>query len=199
MFKTASGISIPFPDIIKEEFEINDKYLDMNLSIEKFQPFLLDFLNDLIEPLFLIIEIPVNKQKEEELSRIGETGFHYEVFYKDGCNKENITSIIHKYGAILINDGSSRFGIASHKTRDELFIHDYKIIQIFSENIQQYQKLMQKYNIHETQNLITAWNTISRNAPGERRTIKVDGKNIYDVVEELKKDGLYSAEIKNEK
>jgi hypothetical protein len=89
----------------------------------------------------------------------------------------------------------SRFGIASHETSDELFVEKYKIIDIYSKNIKNYLSLMKKYSTDETKILITAWHTFSNENPCKCTKVIIDNKDIYDVVEELKKIGMYSAKV----
>lgn len=155
----------------------------------------MDFIAELAEPLFFIIHISLSKHEEEKLRKSDMDPYHEEVFYLDGCDKEQIYDIFNKYGEILLNDGFSQFGVASHSTKDELFVQKYKIPYIYSKNIDKYIYLMNKYNIGKTQNLVTVRNTFSCENYGECRTVTINQKNIDDVVEDLKEIGLYSAKI----
>jgi len=193
MLNFATGITLPYPDKIKEGFERQGNHITCNISFEKLEPLTREFLLMLQEPLFLILHIPLSQQEESEIPSDEYGTRHDKVMYLDGCTKEQISGILNKYGEILFNDGMSQFGIASHKTRDELFIMKYKIVCLFSEDINQYLPLLDKYGIYETESLTTAWNTFSRKKPGECRSVEINNKTIYNVVEELTEFGLYTS------
>jgi hypothetical protein len=154
MFHTASGVKIPFPERIEEKYTLSENWIKFNISFEKLEPFVEDFLISLYEPLFLIIHLPLNAKEEETLRRKADS-FHSEVLYLDGQTKKQIGGILDQFGELLLNDGMSQFGIASHKTGDELFIQKYKITNIYSKEIKQYIYLMDKYGISKTYNLLT--------------------------------------------
>ncbi|MCL2857467.1 MAG: hypothetical protein FWE19_07115 [Oscillospiraceae bacterium] len=64
MFRIASGVTIPFPERIKEEFQVLEKSITLNLSFEKIQSFVNQFINQLLEPLFFVFELPLSEQEE---------------------------------------------------------------------------------------------------------------------------------------
>ena len=145
--------------------------------------------------MFLFIYKPLTKEEEKELCDEDSNTFHAEVLYLDGQTRSQIYEIIEQFGEVLLNDGMSQFGIASHKTGDEIFIQRYKIAGIYSKEIQRYICLMDKYGISKTDHLITAWDTFSQEYPGECFKVVIDNKDIYDVVELLKNKGMYRAKI----
>jgi hypothetical protein len=194
MFHTASGVKIPFPERIEEKYTLSENWIKFNISFEKLEPFVEDFLISLYEPLFLIIHLPLNAKEEETLRRKADS-FHSEVLYLDGQTKKQIGGILDQFGELLLNDGMSQFGIASHKTGDELFIQKYKITNIYSKEIKQYIYLMDKYGISKTDHLLTAWDTFSQEHPGECSKVTIHKKDMYDVVELLKEQGMYRAKI----
>ena len=108
---------------------------------------------------------------------------------------EKIKAILDKYGELLLNDGGAQFAIASHSIKDEIYIQKYKIVSIFSETPEIYVEFLNRYGVTQTDNLITAWNTFTRETPGEVRRIEVNGMNFYDVYDELVKSGMYVAKI----
>lgn len=195
MITSASGVHIPFPDKVEEKYISSENSIRLNISFEKIEPLINDFLLGLSEPLFLVIELPLKEKEEIKLKESNDYGFHSEILYLDGQTKKQMYEILNLYGEILFNDGMSRFGIASHKTSDELFVEKYKIIDIYSKNIKNHLSLMKKYSIDETKVLITAWDTFSNENPGKCTKVIIDNKDIYDVVEELKKIGMYSAKV----
>lgn len=195
MFNTADGVSIPFPEKIKEEFEAFEHCVRFNLSFEKIRPMLNEFLDGLQEPLFVVLQLPLTQQEETEL-RKGESGpLHQKVCYLDGQSKAQVRAILEQYGDLLLNDGISQFAVASHATREEMFIQKYKLIDIYCDNPAIYFGFLIKYGLKQTDKLITAWDTFSYETPGEVCRIEMDRINAFDVYEELVKMGMYEAKI----
>jgi len=195
LLQFASGVTIPFPENIKEEFQVFEKSIIFNLSLKKIKLVIDDFLNQLSEPLFFVLEIPLSQQEETEIRKDNNNPFHKKVCYLDGQSKEQISAILQKYGDLLFNDGMSQFAIASHMTNDEIYIQKYKVITIYCNEPIKYVNLLKKHGLIQTDNLLTAWNTFSDETPGHVQTIELDGINVYDVYDELVKSGMYVAKI----
>jgi hypothetical protein len=198
MIRTAAGVQIPFPERIHEKYIIKKDFIRFNISFEKLEPLFRDFLDGLTEPIFLIIQIPLNQKEEVIIQKPEESNNHSEVLYLDRQTKKQITGILDAYGQILFNDGMSRFGVASHATGDEIFIQKYKIVDIYSKTIDRYAFLLKKYHIEKTLNLITPWDTFSRGHPGQCSKITVNNIDVYDVAEKLKEQGMYRAKIEED-
>jgi len=185
MFKTALGVTIPFPERIKEEFQVFDNHILLNLSFEKIELMVDDFLARLSEPLFFVFEIPLTQQEEAKIRKSDACPFHKKVCYLDGQSKMQIKEILQQYGSLLLNDGMSQFAIASHITNDEIFIQKYKIISIFCKETEKYIDFLIQYSLAQTDNIITVWDTFSRETPGETRKIELNNMDIYDVYDKL--------------
>ncbi len=195
MFQTAPGVEIPFPEKIAEEYVVKQNCIILNISFEKLKPLFEDFLTSLQEPLFLFIHNPLNGDEEKKLLEKDASQFHAEVLYLDGQTKEQISEIMDQFGEILFQDGMSQFGVASHRSGDEIFIQKYKIVAIFSKDIAKYIPLMNQYGISETDHLITAWDTFSQEHPGSCSRVHIKDKDIRDVIKSLKEKGMYRAKI----
>lgn len=194
-FKFAESVKVPFPKKIYEGFERKGDSLLCSISFEKLEPILMDFIEKLSEPLFMVVQLPLCIQEEEKLQEKGKKKTHDEVLYLDGCSKEDIYKIWKQHGEILLKDGISQFAVASHKTGDEMFVQKYKVVSIFCNEKAKYIDLLRQYGIEETKTLLTVWKTISRQHPGMCRRIEIDDKDIYEVVEALKQKGMYRAKI----
>lgn len=195
MFRTAAGVKIPFPDKVKEEFQVFEHSIRLNLSFEKLEPMLYDFINLADEPLFVVLQLPLSLDEEEPLRKDENDSYHQKVCYLDGQSKAQVMDILSKYSNIILNDGLSQFAIASHVTKDDFFIQKYKLIDIFSKNTEKFFELMEKYHISETTELATVWNTFSYETPGEAWRFNDAGRDIFDVYHELVKLGMYDAKI----
>lgn len=197
-FLLAKGITVPDITGIHECYEMTQRneafVFTVNISVPHIEPLLMNFCFELAEPCFFILEIPTNVQDEEQL-RLQETDpYHCDVYYCDGLSKQDLYAIIKKYGELFIQDGMVCFGIASHTTREELFVGKYKIIQIFTGSEARCKKLLHEMRIPLEENIKTVWENFSQENPGTTSTITMNGKNIYDALEELKKQGFYFAE-----
>lgn len=194
MFQTAPGVTIPFPDKIQEQFQVYEgKSIYANISFEKLRPILSEFYHSLPEPLFFVLQLPLSIHEERKLK--DSNTFHQEVCYLDGQTKSQIDDIIEKYGQILLEDGMSQFAVASHVNNEEIFIQKYKLTAFYSSSPRRFIPFLQRYGLTETDNLITVWNTFSQETPGECRRVSINGFDVYDVAEQLKKQGLYRAKI----
>ena len=194
MFQTAPGVTIPFPDKIQEQFQVYEgKSIYANISFEKIKPRLTEFYHSLPEPLFFVLQLPLLMHEERKMG--DSNTFHQEVCYLDGQTKSQIDDIIEKYGQILLEDGMSQFAVASHVNNEEIFIQKYKLTAFYSSSPRRFIPFLQRYGLTETDNLITVWNTFSQETPGECRRVSINGFDVYDVAEQLKKQGLYRAKI----
>lgn len=194
MFQTAPGVTIPFPDKIQEQFQVYEgKSIYANISFEKLKPILTEFYHNLPEPLFFVLQLPLFIHEERKLK--DSNTFHQEVCYLDGQTKSQIDDIIEKYGQILLEDGMSQFAVASHVNNEEIFIQKYKLTAFYSSSPRRFIPFLQRYGLTETDNLITVWNTFSQETPGECRRVSINGFDVYDVAEQLKKQGMYRAKI----
>ena len=89
MFQTASGVTIPFPEKIKEEYQVYENKIQFHLRFEKLGAMLEDFIARQQEPLFFVLQIPLKRDEELALCPDGvfpEQGWtaHDRVCYLDG-------------------------------------------------------------------------------------------------------------------
>lgn len=194
MFQTAPGVTIPFPDKILEEYQIfNGESICANVSYEKLSDLVTDFYRTLPEPLFFVMQLPLSIDEENKIGF--EKIYHQEVLYLDGQTQSQIDTIMSTCGQLLLSDGMSQFAIASHRSHEEIFIQKYKVVSIYSRMPEKYVSLLTQYGLHQTDNLITAWNTFTQDYPGECRRIRMEDLDAYDVADILKKQGMYRAKI----
>ena len=200
MFQTASGVTIPFPDRIKEEYQVHEKSIRFHLSFEKLGAMLEDFIARQEEPLFFVLQIPL--KRDEELALCPDGTFptegwivHDRVCYLDGQSKEQIRAILRQYGELLLNDGASQFAVASHVTWDEMFVMKYKLVDLYCRQPQKYFDLMELYGVARTDKLLTVWDTFSNETPGQSRRVRMDGLDCYEVHAALVKEGMYEAKV----
>lgn len=179
MFETASGVTVPHPERLREEYELAGDTLTLNLSFEKLPAFVQAFYELLPEPLFLA----VHPDAEDESL----------VYYLDGMTKEQLTTILGGYGELLFQDGLSSFAIASHETEEELFVQKYKVLSLYSPQMPRLLPLLQQFGVTPTEHLVTAWDTFSEDEPGSASRLQVAGETVEDMIRALQKIGMYRA------
>ena len=176
MFQTAAGVTVPFPDKLSEQYQLDGDTILCNLSFEKLSDFIHSFYASLTEPLFLAI----HPDAENE-----------EVWYLDGMTKKQLTMILDGYGELLLQDGLSAFAIGSLATNEELFVQKYKVLSIYSPQISRMEKLLARFEVPRTDAIVTAWDTFSEAHPGMAQRLEIAGMTVPDMINDLQKIGMY--------
>jgi len=207
-FQLAQGVSVSNLEGIHECYEVIERphpsdgqpfySFAINISIEKLSPLLIDFCKGLEEPGFFLCEIPTSQQEELELRQSEQDPFHKNVYYRDGCSRHELLRLLEAYGEWFIQDGMSCFGFASHNSKDEIFVGKYKITNIFTRNAERYKALLAQFGIPQEAQIKTVWKNFCHEAPGECSLFALKGRTVYDIVEEMQKNGLYLAEQREE-
>lgn len=177
MFETAAGVSVPFPEKLREQYEVSGDTLTLNLSHEKLAAFVEGFYAMLPAPLFLAVHPDAEDEKT--------------VYYLDGMTKKQLALILDGYGELLYQDGLSSFALASHETEEEIFVQKYKVISIYSPNISRFFPLLAQFDVERTEHLLTAWDTFTEQTPGMAQRLEIAGQTIEDMITELEKIGMY--------
>lgn len=202
-FNLVKGVSCPNLDGIFESYDIvnREKFYSftVNVSAENMENLIFSIIQKIRTPGFFILEIGTNQTIEKELRKNDTDPFHVDVYYLDGGANEDFKNLFCKYKEILINDGFARFGFGSHTGYDELFIQDYKVFNIYTDEPNKYIRLFDEFNLRKVEHVKTVWENFSQSTPGGLLSIMVEQKSIYDVVEDLEKIGLYFAERRESK
>lgn len=203
MFKLVKGVHVPNLQGIHEGYKMESKedytFFSVNVSEENIENLFKKLCSCVRTPAFLVIEVPTNGKVEEKIRKNDTDPFHNDVYYLDGGSYIDLLNVFDKYKELLINDGFINFGFGSHKGYDEVFIVDYKIFHIYTDEPEKYLKVLNELGIKADENYKTVWENFSHQSPGGVLSIEVDGLTIYDMVEELKKSGLYLSERRENK
>ena len=71
MFQTASGVTIPFPEKIREQFQVFEgRAIRANISFGKLKFLLTEFYHSLPEPLFFVLQLPSPSKRNGSLGMI---------------------------------------------------------------------------------------------------------------------------------
>lgn len=176
MFQTAAGVTIPFPDKLCEQYQLDGTTAICNVSFEKLPDLIRTFYAGLAEPLFLAIH-PDAEQDE--------------VWYLDNMTKKQLTTILDGYGELLLQDGLSSFAIGSLATEEELFVQKYKVLSLYSPDPSRLETLLERFEIPRTDTILTAWDTFSEQHPGMAQRLEIAGMTVPDMIADLQKIGMY--------
>lgn len=199
MFSFIKGCSIKNPESITEGYKkYNENSLAANVSAENIKDVFGHFIVMHEEPMFFILELPVESDKEKTVSAGVVEEFHKDVYYIDGCSAEECIYLLETYGELLINDGLCSFGFGCHNNGDEIMLGKYNFISIYSKNLAAFEGFFEAHKIENNDNLVLAGSVISRDNPGTSETLTVDGLRIYDLPERLKDWNIYLAETRAE-
>lgn len=209
MFQLIKGANIPDTAGLKEEYQINDNVLYANVSAENIQKVFEKFLGKMQEdePLFLFIETPCSENDEQKLNNSPQgkehsiEKFHRDVFYLDGYCREQMLMILQSgAGDLLINDGLVCFGFGSMASHIELGKYKYNVLTGYlnGNDADWLTAIFDDLGITCVSEIITAWQLISKDNPGESRRYEYKGKDIFTLIDQLKELGLYKAETRDE-
>ena len=123
---------------------------------------------------------------------------HKDVYYIDGCSREECLALLIRYGDFLVNDGLSKFGFGGHKSHDEIMLDSYNVVTIYSKELSKFNDFFEPHNIQFVEELVTAWKTFFKTSTGISELYESNGKTVYDLLEELAEWGIYLAETRTE-
>lgn len=199
MLNLAKGYKISALEKVNEGYEIaSDVSILANVNVEKILDVFQHFIVMHDELLFFILELPVACDREKTISPGVVNKLHKDVYYIDGCTREECIVLMNRYGELLINDGISKFGFGGHNSQDEIMLDKYNVVTIYSQNLSEYDDFYEPHEIEKVSNLITAWDTFTEEMPGQSERYDCNGKSVYELPEELKDWGIYLAETRSE-
>lgn len=200
MFKFAKGYTLKDMSGLEEGYAEYEEYstIEANVSVEKIKDVLQHFIALHEEKLFLILSLPVTRERENPSPEGTVTATHSDVYYLDGCSQAECLYLLEEYGELLINDGMSHFGFGGHESGDEIIVDKYNIVGVHSKNLSLFDGFFEAHGIEKKEPFITAWELISEKNPGISEKITIDGKTVYDLPDLLKDHGLYYAETRED-
>ena len=194
MLNMIKGCKVNDPSILFEGYEQTELGFMANVNAEKLQPLLERFVLLHNEDCFIIIEIPTNAKDETAVTSGGSQPLHKDVYYLDGLTPDRTIEFLRVFGEWFIHDGLSSFGIGLHSGANEILLDKYNVVTVYTQTPQKYTNYFESHDIQEVFHLKTAWDYFDQDKPGESFLYEYKGKNVYDMVEYLKRYGLYFAE-----
>ena len=199
MLNLVKGHRVSLVENLFESFtKLTEHHLMANVHAEKILEVFQHFIVIHDEPLFFILELPVSIDREKVIAKNIIKESHKDVYYIDGCSREECLALLIRYGDLLINDGLSKFGFGGHKSHDEIMLDSYNVVTIYSKELSKFNDFFEPHNIQFVEELVTAWKTFSKTSPGISEIYESNGKTVYDLPEELAEWGIYLAETRTE-
>ena len=199
MLNLVKGHQVSLVENLFESFtKLTEHHLMANVHAEKILEIFQHFIVIHDEPLFFILELPVSIDREKVIAKNIIKESHKDVYYIDGCSREECLALLIRYGDLLVNDGLSKFGFGGHKSHDEIMLDSYNVVTIYSKELSKFNDFFEAHNIQFVEELVTAWKTFSKTSPGISEIYESNGKTVYDLSEELAEWGIYLAETRTE-
>ena len=199
MLNLVKGHQVSLVENLFEAFtKLTEHHLMANVHAEKILEIFQHFIVIHDEPLFFILELPVSIDREKVIAKNIIKESHKDVYYIDGCSREECLALLIRYGDLLVNDGLSKFGFGGHKSHDEIMLDSYNVVTIYSKELSKFNDFFEPHNIQFVEELVTAWKTFSKTSPGISEIYESNGKTVYDLPEELAEWGIYLAETRTE-
>lgn len=199
MLNLVKGHQVSLVENLFESFtKLTEHHLMANVHAEKILEIFQHFIVIHDEPLFFILELPVSIDREKVIAKNIIKESHKDVYYIDGCSREECLALLIRYGDLLVNDGLSKFGFGGHKSHDEIMLDSYNVVTIYSKELSKFNDFFEAHNIQFVEELVTAWKTFSKTSPGISEIYESNEKTVYDLPEELAEWGIYLAETRTE-
>jgi len=199
MLNLVKGHQVSLVENLFESFtKLTEHHLMANVHAEKILEIFQHFIVIHDEPLFFILELSVSIDREKVIAKNIIKESHKDVYYIDGCSREECLALLIRYGDLLVNDGLSKFGFGGHKSHDEIMLDSYNVVTIYSKELSKFNDFFEAHNIQFVEELVTAWKTFSKTSPGISEIYESNGKTVYDLPEELAEWGIYLAETRTE-
>lgn len=195
--KFPKGVRVPKAETIHECFEVVDqkKYWSFAINVDEtnIMPLVRRFCESLPGTGYFILETPLCHEEEKKLRKTERDPCHRHVYFLPYLDRDGMLGILDRFGGLLVQDGMSTFGFASHDNKDEIFVGKYKLTNIFafSRDLEKYRQMLSDMGIPEEKEIRTAWSTFTKRSPGELERLEVDGMDMYEVAKALEPEGLF--------
>lgn len=193
-FELVQGVSADNFHKVHSAYSVNEKCFSATVSAELMYPLITDLIKQLSEPVFFFIELPCSEEEEKKLRKSKTDPMHYNLYYLDNCTLAVAEAIMKRYGQLLINDGLCRFGFGSHSEQEEIYCLKYQVLSVYGEQ-KKFKKCFEQHKIPYEDDFLTLWDTFTNEAPGVSSHVEINGETVFDIVENLKSEGMYLADV----
>ena len=191
MLEMVKGCRLNYSQLLNEGYiNLADRIL-ANVNAGKILPLFHDFLDIIREDnLFFCLEVP----QDRCLIESSEDDVLYDVYYLDNQRAEKIREILDKYGNLLVQDGFTGFGIGSLDNHQELNKTRFNMVSLmnYGEQPERFIQMFHDSGIEEREGMYLTADIINSENVGTMRRYEENGLTVHDVIDELRKDGLYN-------
>ncbi len=198
-FQLPNGIQVADLSGIREAYSVTvapDGYhvFTVNVSAENIHDVFCRLAAEVNQPAFLLLETGTHRDVEAQLRKNDADPLHKDVYYLDGVKWPTAKSILDSYAELFTHDGQLNYGFGSHEGHDEVFVGPYKIFTIYADDPAKYETAFAELGIGKVESVKTVWDNFTQDSPGQRNALTEATPTIWDMIEQLKQQGLYLAE-----
>lgn len=180
---------------LSEGYELlGGNMLQANVDAGKIKALLLDFVRmHQGEQVYFMLELPPEHLAQMQVS-YGQNVLEEdsERYYIDDISYEQAKELLDCVGQLLIHDGVSRFSFGGTYSMDEMVIDKFNVVSVMAVmDVEPYVELFTKYDIPQTEGLLTAWDTFSEEEPGVAMQYEEDNVNVFDIPAMFADWGMY--------
>ena len=84
--KLKVGCYVPFAERLREEYKINGDQMTANIGTDKIESLMQHFIAVHDEPLFFILELPAQAEKEQKIRPDVVEKLHVDVYYREAAD-----------------------------------------------------------------------------------------------------------------
>lgn len=194
-------------DLMWEGFIVDNGRIDAQVSAEHIQSVLENYLAvNQDADLFFFMEVPATLDEEKIVKPATETepaiiiikSTHRKVYYLDHISVDTCLGLLKVFNELLINDGLTAFGFGTKNSEIGKYAYN-EIILYNHDDTCNFKNIFVLAGIPEKKELEFADDFFNDRNPGvAERYEDAEGRSVYDVIEVLKKVGMYEAEIRSD-
>jgi hypothetical protein len=169
----------------------------VNVSAENIPNYFLKLSALVEEPAFFLLELGLNESEELNLRNNETDPFHKAVYYLDGIDFKKAETVFRSNERLLVHDGMVNFGFGSHNGHDEVYVGSYKIFEIYADSPEKYRRKLAELGIPQSKDFRTVWDNFDNDSPGRRSALS-EKTTIWDMLEQMKSEGFYRAETRED-
>lgn len=196
MLKLVKGCKVPFPEKLKEAYEVfSDTTFYANINADKIKTVFQKFIELQDEPMFFVLHLPLDLDTQFSSSWQGAEEREY--YFIDNLDRQKALELLDQVAELLVEDGLSRFGFGCHASSDELFKDRFNMMSLTSMFPEHYENFFTELEVPKVDNLVSAWDTFEEGHVGSIERYEVEGCDAFALPDFLLEKGweIYAPEL----
>ena len=175
--------------LLKSEYAVKDGKIIANLDAPLILDMVLRFLYiNKDKALSFYLETPDNLKAEADFTNDSTPKNPMFAFNASFESFEKASGVLFFFSEILAKDGLCRYKFRADN--DEIYCEKYNIVTITCEDTEKYGKLLCDMKIPRTDNLVTAYDTFSKETPGMSKRVFYKGMSAKDLPQLFRQYGF---------